>query len=142
LHNDSLDQKRDFVTRVVTGTAGIDCNLGPTYSEAQGIQTETITISPEDEITNEEDITYVVETITGQSEFMNNIMVLIFTVMIFLGLAKMGHVTDFRIYAISIFSAWIGFASLGILKWIYVVILAIVFIAIGALSFAKGGNSE
>jgi len=139
---DDVSAFKSFTTNVVLGTPGIDCNLPPTTAQANGLIVPVTVVDPDD-YTTEGDIDYVVSTITGQSEFMNNIMVLIFTVMIFLGLAKLGHVTDFRIYAISIFSTWIGFASLGILQWIYVVIIAIVFIAIGALSFAKsGGNGD
>ena len=135
-HNlNNYDNSWNYEIIVFNGTAGVTCNLPASTEQTEGTN-ETV-VSPDDQLTSEAEIQYVVDTLTGQSGFMENLMVLIFTAITIFALVKHG-VSNPLIFTVSIFALWIGFALLGILSWVYVMLFAFVAIMLTATTFVMG----
>lgn len=132
---DDYTQAQEKTIIVFNGTAGLTCNIPVTPKILVG-ENET-TISPDDAYTSEEEIHYVVDTLTGQSQFMEGLMVLVFTAIAIFAFVKHG-VTNPLIFTVSIFALWITFAMLGILSWVYVMLFAFVSIMLTATTFVMG----
>lgn len=131
-NEDDYTQSREFIYYVINGTAGVSCNLPvPT-----GIDVITPPLAAEDEVTTEEDIKEGVEMITAQSPFVKGLIVLILTVILILAMARF-NITNPIIYAITIFCVWMGFAMIGLMSWIYVIIYALFGLGAGFVYFVK-----
>jgi len=126
---------------VIDGETGIDCNF-PVSEDISTGESYDDTVDADDELTSEEDIRYAVELVTLQSAYMKALLVLLFTVIFMIALAKYAHVTSPFIYAISCFMLWISFAVLGLLAWIYVIIYAVVALGLTSVLLVTSGNKE
>jgi hypothetical protein len=132
INDDDFSVYREFEVVVKNGTPGVDCNLACSPEEIKG---EFVTAVPdEDKITDSEDIAWVVDTLTDQEPLIEGIMVIMFSLLIVFGLAKLGVTSPF-IYAMSMFMTWIVCSIVGIMPWVYTVLFGFVSVALGALAF-------
>ena len=137
LNDDDITQFQSFVVSVVNGTPGETCNIPISTAGAVG---STTTPGVDDAYTSETEIQYVVDTLTGQSAFLEALMAIIFTVGALYGMLKMQVKTPL-IYAVGIFALWIGFAMIGIMSWVYVMLFAFVMLLVTGVALAYGGGN-
>jgi len=134
-NTDDFTEYWDIDTFLVTnGTPGTTCNIVCGSDEAEG-ETVEPGVSDDDEITTEEDIEYVIDTLTGQTPLIEGIMVVVFTLAAIGGLAYLG-ITSAVVYGMVIFAIWIVLAVVGLLSWMYVALFAFVAVALASLGFA------